>query len=164
MTKAALKPPPAADLYGTDFHAWTQAQAALLRARRFDELDLGNLIEEVASVGASEKREIESRLDILLAHLLTWAYQPGARTSSWQATLREQRMRIGRILKSSPSLKKYPAEVFSESYLAGRLEAARETGIDFSLFPEQPPFTVEQALDPDFLPKEPGLLDPSRIP
>ncbi|GJE29296.1 DUF29 domain-containing protein [Methylobacterium organophilum] len=94
MTKAALKPPPAADLYGTDFHAW----------------------------------------------------------------------RIGRILKSSPSLKKYPAEVFSESYLAGRLEAARETGIDFSLFPEQPPFTVEQALDPDFLPKEPGLLDPSRIP
>ncbi len=161
MTKAALKPSSAADLYETDFYAWTQAQAELLRAGRFDELDLLNLIDEVASVGGSEKREIESCLDVLLAHLLKWKYQPGARTSSWQATLREQRMRIGRILKSSPSLKRYPAEVFSECYLSARLEAARETGIDFSLFPEQPPFTVEQALDPSFLPKEPGLLDPS---
>lgn len=161
MTKAALRPPPAADLYETDFYAWTQAQAELLRAGRFEELDLRNLIDEVASVGSSEKREIESRLDILLAHLLKWKFQPGARSSSWQATLWEQRKRIGRIVKTSPSLKRYPAEVFLDSYVAARLEAAKETGIDFTLFPEQPPFTVEQALDPDYLPKEPSLLDQS---
>lgn len=161
MSKAALKPPLAADLYETDFYAWTQAQAELLRAGRFDELDLRNLIDEVASVGGSEKREIESRLDILLAHLLKWKFQPGARTSNWQATLREQRMRIGRILKSSPSLKRYLAEVFSECYLSARLVAAKETGIDFSLFPEKPPFTVEQTLDQKYFPKEPGLLDQS---
>lgn len=161
MTKAALRPPPAADLYETDFYAWTQAQAELLRAGRFEELDLRNLIDEVASVGSSEKREIESRLDILLAHLLKWKFQPGARSSSWQATLWELRKRIGRIVKTSPSLKRYPAEVFLDSYVTARLEAARETGIDFTLFPEQPPFNVEQALDPDYLPKEPGLLDQS---
>ncbi|MER2250229.1 DUF29 domain-containing protein [Methylorubrum podarium] len=161
MTKAALRPPPAADLYETDFYAWTQAQAELLGAGRFEELDLRNLIDEVASVGSSEKREIESRLDILLAHLLKWKFQPGARSSGWQATLWEQRKRIGRIVKTSPSLKRYPAEVFLDSYVTARLEAAKETGIDFTLFPEQPPFTVEQALDPDYLPKEPGLLDPS---
>ena len=75
--------------------------------------------------------------------------------------MREQRIRIERILKSSPSLKRYPAEVFSECYLSARLEAARETGIDFTLFPEESPFTIEQTLDQTYFPKEPGLLDQS---
>ena len=161
MSKAALKPPPAADLYERDFFVWPQVQAELLRAGRFDELDLRQLIDEVAGVGGSEKREIERRLDILLAHLLKWKFHPGVTTSNWQATLREQRIRIERILKSSPSLKHYPAEVFSECYLSARLEAARETGIDFTLFPEESPFTIEQTLDQTYFPKEPGLLDQS---
>lgn len=164
MTKAALKPPRTDDLYETDLYAWTQKQADLLRARRFDELDLENLVEEVRSVGGSEKREIESRLDILVAHLLKWKFQPGARTKSWAATLREQRSRIERILRSSPSLRRYPAEVFDEAYLAGRIEAAKETGIDFDLFPDKAPFTLEQVLDPDFLPPEPSRIDPSQVP
>ncbi|WP_336487392.1 DUF29 domain-containing protein [Methylobacterium nigriterrae] len=161
MPKAALKPPPAADLYGTDFYAWTQAQAELLRAGRFEELDLTNLIDEVAGVGGSEKREIENRLDILLGHLLKWKYQPGARNNSWTATIFEQRSRIARVLRASPSLKRYPAEVFEAAYLSSRLLASRETGIDFTLFPQQPPFTLLQALDDGFLPKEPDLLDQS---
>lgn len=159
MTNAALKPLPATALYETDLHAWSEAQADLLRKGRFEELDLPNLIDEVRGVGGSEKREIESRLDVLIGHLLKWKFQPGARRNSWTATILEQRMRIARILRGSPSLKRYPREVFGECYLSGRLLASKDTGIDFTLFPEAAPFTVEQALDLDFLPAEPGLLD-----
>ncbi|WP_342154714.1 DUF29 domain-containing protein [Methylorubrum sp. SB2] len=158
MTKAALKPPLTADLYETDFFAWTQAQADLLRQGRFDALDLGHLIEEVASVGASEKREIKNRLAVLIGHLLKWMYQPGARSSSWTGTITEQRLQVQDILEMSPSLRRYPAEVFSRAYLSGRVLAAKDTGFDFALFPEEPPFTVERALDPDFLPPEPGRI------
>ncbi|GJE74631.1 MULTISPECIES: DUF29 domain-containing protein [Methylorubrum] len=160
MTKAALKPPPAADLYDTDFYAWTQAQAELLRQGRFDALDLGHLIEEVASVGASEKREIKNRLAVLIGHLLKWMVQPGARSSSWTGTITEQRLQVHDVLEMSPSLRRYPAEVFARAYHSGRVLAAKDTGFDFALFPEQPPFTVEQALNLDFLPAEPGRLTP----
>ncbi len=159
MTKLAPKNSEP-DLYDEDFFVWTQEQARLLRERRFDELDLANLVEEVESVGRSEKTEIESRLEILLAHLLKWKYQPGARSSSWRGTITEQRTRIARLLRDSPSLRKYPAEIFSDCYLSGRLLAAKESGIDFTLFPEAAPFHLEHALDETFWPTEPDVLDP----
>lgn len=148
-------------LYQEDFFLWTQEQARLLRERRFDELDLDNLVDEVESVGGSERREIEKRLAVLLAHLLKWRTQPGARSTGWRGTIDEQRWRLARIIESSPSLRRYPAEVFPNCYLSARLRASRETGIDFTLFPEAPPFTLEQALDDGFLPKEPDLYDQS---
>lgn len=149
-------------LYEEDLFLWVQEQARLLRERRFDELDLDNLIDEVKGVGGSERSEIENRLTVLAAHLLKWRMQPGLRSSGWRGTIVEQRRRLARALKASPSLKAYPAEVFQDFvYLSARLEAARETGIDFTLFPETPPFTIEQALDDDFLPKEPDLYDQS---
>ena len=77
------------DLYATDFYAWTQEQAQLLRDGRFADLDLENLAEEVRSVGVSDKRQIESRLEVLMAHLLKWTYQPGARSQSWTRTIAE---------------------------------------------------------------------------
>lgn len=148
-------------LYDTDFFEWTQEQARLLRERRFADLDLENLIEEVEGVGGSDKQQIENRLTVLLAHLLKWKYQPGARSPSWQGSIREQRRRIRAVLKHSPSLRSYPALVFDDQYLGARLEAASETGIDFTLFPDLCPFTVEQALDEAFLPKQPDLYDQS---
>lgn len=160
MNETATRPPRNA-LYEIDFFAWTQEQARLLRERRWDDLDLENLIDEVIGVGASDKRQIQSRLKVILAHLLKWKYQPGARSSAWRGTLREQRDRLRDLLEDSPSLRPYPATVFDLAYLSARLLAARETGIDFTLFPEHPPFTLEQALDDDFLPKEPDLLDQS---
>lgn len=161
MSKLAVKPPRAADLYEVDFHLWTIEQARLLRERRFTELDLPNLIDEVESVGESQKQEIEIRLDSLIAHLVKWRFQPGQRSSGWEGTIREQRRRLARLLRGSPSLRRYPAEVFEDCYLSGRLLASKETGIDVALFPDAPPFTVEQALSDDFLPKEVGLLDQS---
>jgi hypothetical protein len=157
MSKLATKPPPN-DLYETDFHAWTQQQARLLRERRWGDLDLENIAEEIETLGRSDKRQIESRLEILIAHLLKWKYQPGLRSPSWSGTITEQRLRIGDLLKESPSLKRYPAKVFLRHYLGARLKASVETGIAFELFPEDCPFTIEEALDVDFFPEEPGHI------
>jgi hypothetical protein len=146
--------PPANDLYEIDFYAWTQEQARLLRERRWADLDLDNLVDEVSSVGSSEKREVRNRLTKLHAHLLKWKYQPGLRGSSWRSTIFDQRRRLGYILKESPSLRNYFDEQVAESYLSGRLEAASETGIAFGLFPEECQFTPDQVLDLDFFPEE----------
>lgn len=148
------------DLYATDFYAWTQEQARLLRERRFNDLDLENLAEEVRSVGISDKRQIESRLEILIAHLLKWKYQPGVRGPSWMRTIREQRGRIVRLVEDSPSLASYPSSNAIRLYQAARLAAAAETGIDFTLFPGECPFTPDEILNPEFLPKEPDVERP----
>ena len=145
---------PRNELYETDFFAWTQEQARLLRERRFDDLDLINLVDEVESVGGSEKREIMNRLAQLLGHLLKWKYQPGRRGSSWTETIFEQREQLAAILETSPSLRGYFREQIGKRYTAARLLAAKETGIAFGLFPEQCPFSADQILDLRFYPED----------
>jgi hypothetical protein len=142
------------DLYEADFYTWTQEQARLLRERRFDDLDLENLIDEVESVGRSDKRQIESRLEVLLAHLLKWKFQPGGRGNSWIATIFEQRQRLTRLVEDSPSLREFQRQEVFRSYRAARLLASEQTGIAFGLFPEECPFTPEQVLDLEFLPED----------
>src|ERR1051326_666732 len=128
MTKAATKPP-ANDLYESDFYAWTQEQAKLLRERRWDDLDLDNLVDEVESVGKSDKREIRNRLEILLAHLLKWSHQPGGRIASWRSTILEQRRGITAVIEDSPSLRIFARDQVTVVYGAARLLASRESGI-----------------------------------
>ena len=91
--------------YETDFYQWTQQQAALIRQGLFSELDTAHLIDEIEDMGGSKERELESRLGVLLAHLLKWEFQPARRGNSWRLTIKEQRRRIDRLLKKNPSLK-----------------------------------------------------------
>jgi hypothetical protein len=147
MQKTAIKPPPN-DLYETDFYA------CLLRERRWADLDLDNLVDEVESVGKNDKSQIESRLQVLIAHLLKWKYRPGHRGTSWTSTILEQRGRLVRLLKDSPSLKEFYRQAVGESYTSARLLAAKETGIAFGLFPEDCEFTPEQVLDLEFFPED----------
>lgn len=145
-------------LYDVDFFEWTQEQARLLREGRWQDLDLGNLVDEVESVGSSSKDAIESPLVVLIAHLLKWMVQPTWRSAGWIATIFEQRYRIAQIARKSPSLRSYPADVFHDQYRAARLLAAKETGIAYAIFPDACPFTIGQVLDDDFLPREPGNI------
>jgi len=156
MKKGAPKPDFPAVLHEQDFFAWTKAQAQLLREKRFDELDFTNLIEEVEGAGEAEKRQIEMHLETLLTQLLKWKYQPGARTSAWRSLVEEQRRLLAYIVEMSPSLSMYPAEMFQDSYLAARLAAAKETGMDAALFPAPAPFSLQEVLDEDFWPLEPS--------
>ncbi|MFH1794770.1 MAG: DUF29 domain-containing protein [Pseudomonadota bacterium] len=138
--------------YESDFARWCAEQGALLREGRFDALDRENLAEEIESLGRSQEDEIESRVGVLLLHLLKWRYQPDQRTGSWEGTIVEQRYRLKRRIKASPTLKSYPKEVLAEEYESARLKAAGETGLPQSLFPATCPFTIEQILDPAFFP------------
>lgn len=136
----------------TDFYTWTQEQAALLRAGRLAELDTTNLIEEIEDMGRGERRELEHRLSLLLAHLLKWRYQPERRGNSWRATIGEQRHRSCRLLRRNPGLKAALPESFVDAYEDARFIAMRETGLDDVIFPLPCPWTFEQVLDDGFWP------------
>lgn len=147
---------PMETLYELDFYAWLNDQAGKLRARSHNELDWDNLAEEIESLGGSEKREIRNRLALLIQHLLKWQFQPGRRSESWRVTISEQRIWIPGVIETSPSLKRYPSQIFQKTYEEGRRRAIRETGMLPAVFPEMPPFTIAQVLDSGFFPGEPS--------
>ncbi|MEB3338991.1 MAG: DUF29 domain-containing protein, partial [Leptolyngbyaceae bacterium] len=105
----------------------------------------------LGSMSKRDKREILSRLKVLLIHLLKWHYQPSQRSASWEVILRNNREEIQQILTDSPSLKHYPALVLEQAYASARNNAASETGLPLSTFPEDCPFSVEMALTDTFL-------------
>jgi len=145
--------------YETDFAQWSAEQSALLREGRLEQLDRENVAEEIESLGRSDRREIRSRMEVLIAHLLKWELQPGHRCHSWQASITEQRIWIGNIIKDSPSLRRYPAQIFDGAYKDALPVAVRETGLRKSHFPSEPSFTAKQALDGRFWPGGPLSMD-----
>ncbi|PSR16544.1 DUF29 domain-containing protein [filamentous cyanobacterium CCP3] len=139
-----------ANLYETDFYAWTLEQTKLLKEGDFKHLDLVNLVEEIASLGKQQRQELENRLAVLLGHLLKWDFQPSPRSKSWRATIREQRRTAQRLLQQNPSLKPYLAEAIAVAYESGLDLVVRETPLDYPDFPPECPYTPEQIFDPDF--------------
>ena len=138
--------------YEKDFYSWTQEQAALLKDGRFSELDIDNLIEEVESMGRSEKRELESRLTVLLLHLLKWKYQEVRRGRSWQLSIDEQRIKFEEILNENPGLKLALDEIIRDAYRLAVIQAARETKITKAVFPECCPWNLAQLIEDEFYP------------
>jgi hypothetical protein len=152
MNKIDLHPPLAS--MDEDYALWCAQQGALLRAGRFGALDRENVAEEIESLGRSDKREIESRLRKLLTHLLNYQFQAAQRSNSWRATIRDQRRGIRKLVDESPSLASYPSAQLSEEYEAARWEAVEDTGLSEHVFSAHCPFTIEQVLDPDYLPDQ----------
>lgn len=144
----------AVNLYEKDFFAWTQEQANLIKNKLFDKLDFEHLLEEVESMGASERRELGSRLSVLLMHLLKWKYQPTYQSRSWQLTIEEQRNELLFLLKQNPSLKNHEKlnDTFLHAYSVAILKAAQETGLSKKTFPESCEWSVEQVLDDEYYP------------
>ncbi len=140
-------------LYDQDFLAWTQEQARLLGSRRWDELDIPNLIEEVESLGKQQRQEFRNRLAVLLGHLLKWQYQPQRRGRSWIATIKEQRIQVKELLQDNPSLKGSLDDLLKVSYQLGIQRTVKETNLDEATFPTTCPYTFEQIMDPNFLPE-----------
>ena len=138
--------------YQTDYYGWTEEQAFLLKSGRWQEIDINNIIEEIESMGRSEKRSLESRLIVLLTHLLKWHYQPVRRGKSWQLTIKGQRVSCSDVLDDNPSLKSKLDELFIKSYYRAKLEAAKETGLDEEFFPATCPYTLNQVFDHTYYP------------
>ena len=138
--------------YQEDFYAWTQEQAQLLRSQQLTKIDFANLIDEIESMGKSEKRALKSRLSVLLMHLLKWQFQASFRGTSWQLTLRTQRRAIKDLLADNPSLKHWLVEIMHDAYEQAKDDAALETGLKSSIFPEECLWSIEQVLDINYLP------------
>ncbi|MBW4539446.1 MAG: DUF29 domain-containing protein [Myxacorys chilensis ATA2-1-KO14] len=139
------------ETYLADFNLWIDQTAQLLRERRWHELDMTHLIEEVEDLGKSERRGIASQLTRLLLHLLKWQYQPQRRSDSWLDSITDARTQIELAIADSPSLKNYPTDQLEESYQRARRKAAKQTSIE-SGFPEACPYPLELVLDEDWLP------------
>jgi hypothetical protein len=138
--------------YDKDVILWSQQQARLLRAGRFSELDVEHLADEIEDVGKSEKRELASRMAVLLAHLLKWRVQPKNRSPSWRATINDQRKRIALAISETPSLKAVMREPMWQEgvWLDARAQARKETGLAERDLPEACPWTMDQAADLEF--------------
>ena len=126
--------------YDEDLHAWALWQAEMIRRKRFDELDLANLSDEVEDVARRERRELVSRLSLVIQHLLKWDHQPERRSASWARTLREQRTQVEDILNESPSLRSHLEEVFDVAFRQGRVAALNETGLPDEAITERNPY------------------------
>ena len=142
-----------ASLYERDFYAWANEQAALLRDRRLSEADIENIAEEIESMGRSEKRELISRLTVLLLHLLKWQAQPGLRGNSWRGSIRVQRLALESHLRDNPSLKAVMPAAVAEASRIALIEAGRETGLPETAFPAACPWSFEQMMDEAFWPE-----------
>ena len=146
------RPDPKPADYDGDLYTWSQEQAALLRARKFDQIDLEHIAEEIEDMGKSERRALESYLEALLLHLLKWQYQPSFRGRSWRLTIVEQRKRLQKHLRDNPGLKSKLSDAINDAYEFSRTGAERETGLPLSTFPQQCPWTFQTFSDPDFWP------------
>jgi hypothetical protein len=143
-----------ANLHDKDFHAWTLQQADLLKAGKLHEIDLDNLIEEIESMGASERNQLQNRLKVLIGHLLKWQFQPAYRTRSWNATIEEQRLSVMTLIEDNPSLKSILDERITKAYPQGVLLAVKETNLEKKTFPSSCPYSVDQIFDLEFFPIE----------
>lgn len=139
--------------YNQDFHAWLLHNTALLRERNFTAIDADNIAEELETMGRSEKRELVSRLSVLIAHLLKWRHQSARRSRHWKNTVAIQRLDIKELLEDSPSLSHDLEEPLEKAYSKAVLLAEQETGMDRKMFPTACPFSWQELLDEFFLPE-----------
>lgn len=142
------------NVYERDYYTWALEQAGALKARRPERLDWENLAEEVEDLARSERRELESRLEVLVQHLLKWQFQPKRRSRSWTATIAVQRFKIRRRLEQSRGLKPIIPEILADAYAAARIELINGVLQGAKSLPfESCPWTFEQIMNEQFRPE-----------
>jgi hypothetical protein len=139
-------------LYDQDFYAWANQQAELLRNGRYSEADMAHIAEEIESMGKTEKRELVSRLTVLLLHLLKWQFQPTHRGHSWRNSIRIQRREVTAHMEDNPSLKALLTQSIKQAYGTAVIAAEEETGLSEAAFPSICPWSFEQMMDAEFWP------------
>lgn len=144
--------------YEKDFYKWAADQSRFLKQKEFTKLDIENLVEEIESLGSSERRALESHLKVLLMHLLKIKYQPDYRTRSWEHSVKASRFQISKLLNRNPSMRKDLGETLSDAYYLARLKAADETSLPDSTFPEKCPWNFDECMADAGLPAEEKII------
>ena len=136
--------------YMRDFYSWLMEQARLVREGRWDALDRENLAEEIESLGREQFNKLESALRVLLTHILKWDHQPTRRGHSWTLSIDAQRIEVEDVLSDNPGLKPRIAEAIARGYRKAPIEAAKETGLESSAFPETCPYSFDDLMAREF--------------
>jgi len=139
--------------YDQDFFQWTQETARAIEEGRFDEIDRAALADEVESLGKRDRRELGSRMAVIVLHMLKLKYQPEREARSWHDSIGEQREQIAILLVESPSLLPQLPKLLGDYYPLARRQAANQTGIKLAVFPPTCEWTVEQVLGGDCAPQ-----------
>jgi hypothetical protein len=137
-----------ATLYTEDETAWLEAMAGLVRRRNLANLDLDNLAEYLSDMARRDRREVKSRLIVLLVHLLKWEFQEEKRSRSWRTTVLAQRQELV-DLAGRGVLRAHAESVLLEAYENAVELAASETALSKSSFPAVCPYALEQLLTID---------------
>jgi len=150
-------------LYDADFYLWTQRASEQLRSGNLAADDLEHAAEEIADIGKRDRRELQSRMMVLVMQLIKWAAQPDLRdASTWLATINEQRTQIDGVLEQSPSLRAFLALDLPSIYRKATRQAAIETRIPLDNLrinlESGEPLPADLLLSDDFLPSDLGDL------
>ena len=142
-------------LYEQDFYLWLQTTAKLLKENQLELVDFASLIEEIESMGRSERKELKSRFTTLIEHLLKikyWQAEKANNARGWRQTIVEQRRQIEYLLEDSPSLRGLLSEIWSECYVNARKDIIKKYELDAEIFPSEPAFSLEDILNEDYIP------------
>ncbi|HMK80921.1 MAG TPA: DUF29 domain-containing protein [Xanthobacteraceae bacterium] len=127
--------------YDRDFYTWSQEQGRLVREGRWSEVDRENVAEEIESSGQEQFNKLESAIRVILIHMLKWDCQPKKRSRSWALSISAMRLDLDDVLSDNPGLKSRIDEAITRAHRKARLEAAKETGLKLSVFPETCPYS-----------------------
>jgi hypothetical protein len=141
---------PRSDLYERDETAWLETMAELIRLGRLNEIDYPHLAEYLTDMARRDRREVESRLTVLLVHVLKWIHQPLWRSGGWKATIIEQRQELDGLV-SRGVLRNHAETVLADAYCNAVERAAAETGLSIETFPATCPFTLDQLLSAELI-------------
>jgi hypothetical protein len=133
--------------YDSDFALWVEDQTAALRAGRFDDIDVANIVEELEFLARRDRRELRSRLTVVAVHLLKRIFQPGRESPSWRNTIRVQSREIREILADAPSLRRELPALIARAYADARDDTGGETGLPIETFPPAPTAQFQSALE-----------------
>lgn len=136
-------------LYESDETAWLEVMAQLIQEGRWTDLDFPHLEEYLTDMARRDRREVESRLATLLAHILKWLHQPEERSRSWRGTIIEQRQELARHIARGV-LRNHAEAVLNDQYTEAVERAVGETGLPVNTFPAECPYTVDQLLAWEF--------------
>ncbi|MBC5799123.1 MAG: DUF29 domain-containing protein [Candidatus Eremiobacteraeota bacterium] len=132
-------------LYDADFALWVKSQTDALRDRRWQDVDVEHLIEEIDDLASRDRRELASRISTLMVHLLKVEFQPARDASrSWWSTIDEQAEEIRELLSDMPSLQREVRKIVEARYPVARRRALQETGLEAQDIPEAIPARVQR--------------------
>ncbi len=139
-------------LYGTDDYQWLEETIKILKSKRFFELDLDNLIEELEDLGNEKKRAVESLLEQIIRHLLIcqyWTAEYERNVGHWEAEIVGFRTQLKRRLTTN--LRNHLERELPLIYQDSLVYVQRKTRLQINL-PEQCPYSLEELLDINWFP------------